>query len=170
MSAGHGRRHRGQRARDPAGKRQGHARRREDGLGQADAGSAAAGRRAHLRHGRQPPRSRRITRPGRACYRGALAAQRTETHQGRLADRRNRHHLRVTPQRHRRRGGPLFQVRQRNDSSRRQGGHSLEPNHCKDHGRGSGRGFACFPDGHHTGRADDRSRCHPRAAFAHALR
>ena len=30
--------------------------------------------------------------------------------------------------------------------------------------------FACFPCERYTGRADDRSRCHYRAAFAHALR
>jgi glutamate-5-semialdehyde dehydrogenase len=65
--------------------------------------------------------------PRRRDHRPALPADRHPGREDAGAARRGRHHLRVAPERDRRRRGPVPQVRQRHDPARRLGGAAQQP-------------------------------------------
>ena len=104
--------------------------------------------RAHSRtgggDGRGLERGRGAAGPGRRNQRAALPSFRNPGRPHAGTARRHRHRLRVTTQRHRRRGGPVPQGGQRHPSPGGIGSHPLQPRHRELHRRGprSGRASA----------------------------
>ncbi len=78
------------------------------------------------------PGARRGGRPARSGGKGHVhvaAAERPDRRPDADPPRGDRHHLRIPPERHRRRGRPLPQVGQRRHPARRLGGDPLQPRH-----------------------------------------